>query len=507
MRLVVIGAGFGGLAAAIRLRAQGHHVTVVEKCDRPGGRAYVFERDGFVFDAGPTILTAPHLIDELFALLGRRREDEVQLVPLDPFYTVRFEDGTAVRWSGREDDIVRQLERVSPDDVAGYRRFSARAEAIFRAAYPLIDRPFESLGPMLRALPDLWRARAWRSVASLASDCVRDPRLRQLLSFHPLLIGGNPFEASAIYALIHTLEKRWGVWYAMGGTGALVAAMARVFVAAGGELRLGAEVARVVVDVQGRRATGVELSGGERLTADAVVSNADVAETYLRLLPPDVRRVNTDRRIARWRQSMSVFVIYFGTDRKYEHVGHHEILMGPRYRGLLDDVFRHRTLAEDFSLYLHRPTATDPSLAPPSADCFYVLAPVPNLGGRVDWEREGDAFRDRIMQYLERRYLPGLSRHIVTEFRIDPRYFRDELNSHLGNAFSVAPLLRQSAWFRPHAVSEDVPNLFFVGAGTHPGAGIPGVLSSAKIVADLVRSRYGEVRHTPVSMTALAARR
>lgn len=486
MRIAVIGSGFGGLAAAIRLRAQGHDVVVLEKRDRPGGRAYVFEQDGFTFDAGPTIITAPQMIDALFELHGRRREDVLNLVPLDPFYRVRFEDGTVVHWSGREDDVVRQVAALSPGDVEGYRRFAAIAERIFAAAYPLVDRPFNSLAPMARAVPDLVRARAWRSVASLAEECVRDPRLRRVLSFHPLLIGGNPYAASSVYALIHALEKRWGVWFAMGGTGALVAALARLFADAGGDLRLCSEVAEILVDERTGRATGVLLASGERVSADAVVSNADVAWTYLRLVPARARRVNTDRRLARLRYSMSLFVLYFGTDRRYEEIAHHEILMGPRYRPLLDDVFNRRVLATDFSLYLHRPTATDPSLAPPGCDCWYVLSPVPHLGGRVDWERESQGYRDRIVRYLEERYLPGLSRHIVTERHIDPRYFRDELNSHLGSAFSVEPTLMQSAWFRPHSVSEDVPNLYFAGAGTHPGAGVPGVLSSGKIVADLI---------------------
>ncbi|HSA54219.1 MAG TPA: phytoene desaturase family protein [Gemmatimonadaceae bacterium] len=486
MRIVVIGSGFGGLAVAIRLRAKGHDVVIAEQRDQPGGRAGVFRQDGFVFDAGPTILTAPWMIDELFALAGQRREERLRLVPLDPFYQVRFDDGTVVRWNGRDDDIASQIAGLSPGDADGYRRFAARAEAIFAAAFPLVDAPFNSLGAMARALPDLLRARAWRSVAGLVEQCVRDPRVRQLLSFHPLLIGGHPYRASSIYALIHVLEKRWGVWFAMGGTTALVQALVELLRAQGVRLRLGAPVTRVVVDERTRRATAVELAGGERLPADAVVSNADVVRTHQRLVPAHVRRVNSDRRLGRLRQGMSVFVLYFGTNRRYEDVSHHEILLGPRYRELLDDVFLHRRLAPEFSLYLHRPTATDPSLAPPGCDTWYALSPVPTLDGRVDWDQEGDAYRDRIVSYLERRVLPDLRHHIVTERRVDPRWFRDELGSPQGSAFSVEPTLGQSAWFRPHSVSEDVPNLYVVGAGTHPGAGIPGVLSSAKIVAALI---------------------
>jgi phytoene desaturase len=486
MRIVVIGAGFGGLAAAIRLQAQGHEVVLVEKRDRPGGRAYVFRENGFVFDAGPTIITAPAMIDELFSLAAEKAKDSLSLVALDPFYNVRFQDGSVFRYTGDHNRLRAEVERFAPGEGDGYERFSAAAERVFETAFPLVDKPFTSITDMLRVVPDLLRLRADRSVAALAQAHFRDDRLRQVFSFHPLLIGGNPFDSSAIYALIHILEKRWGVWFAMGGTGALVDALAGLFTRLGGELRLDAEARSIDVDASTRCATSVTLANGERLTADAVVSNADVAHTYLRLVPAGVRRVNTDRRLQRLRHSMSLFVIYFGTDRRYEDIAHHEILMGPRYEALLRDIFREKRLASDFSLYLHRPTATDASLAPPGCDSWYVLSPVPHLGGSTNWEQAAGPYRDAIMHYLEERYLPGLTRHIVDEHRVDPRYFRDTLNSHLGSAFSVEPTLTQSAWFRPHNQSEDVPNLYLVGAGTHPGAGVPGVLSSGKIVADLI---------------------
>lgn len=486
MRIVVIGSGFGGLAAAIRLRAQGHEVTVVEQRDRPGGRAYVYEQDGFTFDAGPTILTAPALLEELFAAAGRRLADSVRLVPVSPYYNVRFEDGTVFRYTGRREDMEAEILRLAPDDLAGYRRFLADAERIFRKGFELIDTPFLSAGAMLRVLPDLVRLGAHRSVASFVRRHVRDERLRQVLSFHPLLIGGNPLDTTAIYALIHVLELRWGVWFAMGGTGALVRALVRLLEDLGGELRLSTAAREIVVDPASRRATGVRLDDGELLPADAVVSNADVAATYLHLVPRTVRRRWTDARLRRLRYSMSLFVLYFGTDRRYDEMAHHEILMGPRFEGLLRDIFHRKTLAPDFSLYLHRPTATDPSLAPPGCDTWYALSPVPHLGGDTDWQVAARPYRDAVVRYLEERYLPGLSRHIVTERHVDPLHFRDELGSHMGSAFSVEPVLTQSAWFRPHNRSEDVPNLYFAGAGTHPGAGIPGVLSSGKIVADLI---------------------
>jgi phytoene desaturase len=339
---------------------------------------------------------------------------------------------------------------------------------------------------MLRVLPALVRLRADRPVARMVERNIRDPRLQQVFGFHPLLIGGNPFDTTSVYAMIHALERKWGVWFAMGGTGALVRALARLLVDAGAELRLGADVEEILIDARTGRANGVRLVGGEVLDADAVVSNADVATTYTRMLPNAVRRRNSDARWKRTRYSMSLFVLYFGTRRQYHAVAHHEILMGPRYEGLLGDIFRGRALSKDFSLYLHRPTATDPSLAPPGCDAFYALAPVPNLRSPTDWASAARPYRDAIVRYLEDRYLPGLSSEIVTERAIDPRYFRDTLGAHLGSAFSVEPVLTQSAWFRPHNRSEDVSNLYFAGAGTHPGAGLPGVISSGKIVADLI---------------------
>lgn len=486
MNIVVIGSGFGGLYAAILLQAQGHNVTVVEKRDKPGGRAYVYEQDGFVFDGGPTIITAPWLIRELFERCGRRTEDYVSLVPVDPFYNIRFEDGSVFHYNGDREFLLREIRRFNPDDVAGYKKFLAATEKIYKTGFELIDQPFTTFGDMMRVIPDMVRLRSHRSVAQFVNGFIKDERLRQVFSFHPLLIGGNPFQSTSIYALIHKLEQESGVWFAMGGTGALVRAFVKLFEDVGGTMRLATEVDEIVIDERTRRAKGVRLKSGETLAADAVVSNADVAFTYFNLVPARFRRKYTDRRLRRMRYSMSLFVIYFGTNRKYEHIAHHEIIMGPRYRGLVDDIFRRKHLPEDFSLYLHRPTATDPSLAPAGCDSWYVLSPVPHLGGQTDWREKARPYRDAIIGYLEERYLPGLSRHIVTEHHIDPLHFRDTLNSYLGSAFSVEPILTQSAWFRPHNLSEDVPNLFFVGAGTHPGAGLPGVMSSGKIVARLI---------------------
>ncbi len=486
MDIIVIGSGFGGLSAAIRLQAQGHTVTIIEKRDKPGGRAYVYEQDGFTFDGGPTIITAPWLIHDLFTLCGKKTEDYVKIVPIDPFYNIRFEDGTVFHYNADRENLLRQIKALNPADVDGYLRFAKAGEQIYKTGFELIDQPFTNFSDMAKVLPDLVRLQSQKSVATFVNQYIKDEKLRQVFSFHPLLIGGNPFQSTSIYALIHTLEQRFGVWYAMGGTGALVRALVKLFQDIGGKLVLNTEVSEIVINEQTRYAEGVRTDAGAFIPAKIVVSNADVAFTYLKLIQPHFRRKNTDRKMESMQYAMSLVVIYFGTDRKYENVAHHEILMGPRYRGLLDDIFKRKVLAKDFSLYLHRPTATDSSLAPEGHDSFYVLSPVPHLGSGTDWTTMARPYRDSIIRYLEQRYLPDLSKHIVSEHMIDPLHFRDTLNSHLGSAFSVEPILTQSAWFRPHNISEDIPNLYFAGAGTHPGAGLPGVMSSGKIVADMI---------------------
>lgn len=495
MKIVVIGSGFGGLSAAIRLAAQGHEVTVVEKRDKPGGRAYVYEQDGFTFDGGPTIITVPQLIHELFELAGKKTEDYVQLVPLDPFYNVRFTDGSVFHYNSDSDYLIEQIRSFNPADVEGYQRFCGAAENIFKKGLPLMEQPFIRFTDMLKVAPDMIQLQTYKSVTSFVNQYIKDERLRQVFSFHPLLIGGNPFQSTSIYAMIHKLEQAFGIWFPLGGTGALVRALVRLFQEIGGKLLLNTSVTEIAICAPQQRfaiakntryATGVHLENGEFLPADAVVSNADVAFTYLKLVPPQFRRKYTNSKINRLQYSMSLFVLYFGTNRKYEHMAHHEILMGPRYRSLMQDIFDRKYLSQDFSLYLHHPTVTDPSLAPPGCDCWYVLSPVPHLGGKTDWKTMAKQYRDAIVSYLEQHYLPDLSKHIVTETFIDPLHFRDSLNSHLGSAFSVEPILTQSAWFRPHNRSEDIPNLYLVGAGTHPGAGLPGVMSSGKIVAQLI---------------------
>jgi phytoene desaturase len=491
---VVIGSGFGGLAAAIRLGARGYRVTVLERLDAPGGRAYVFRQDGFTFDAGPTIVTAPFLFEELWSLCGRRLADDVDLRSISPFYRIRFDDGTTFDCSGDADAMRAEVARLSPSDLAGYEAFMRESEAIFRVGFEqLAHVPFGSWTDMARVLPDLVRLRSYRSVYAMVARHMRDERLRTVFSFHPLLIGGNPFTATSVYSLISFLERKWGVHFAMGGTGRLVTGMCDLVAGQGGTIRYGAAVE--AIEVEGRRARGVRLTGGETIAADIVVSNADSANTYRKLLPAAVRRRWTDRKIDKARYSMSLFVWYFGTRRAYPDVPHHTILLGPRYRELLRDIFGRKRLADDFSLYLHRPTATDPALAPPGCDAFYVLSPVPHLESGTDWTTVAEPYRRRIAAHLEATLLPGLSEAVVSSRLMTPLDFRDRLQSHQGAAFGLEPVLTQSAWFRPHNRSEDIDGLYLVGAGTHPGAGLPGVLSSARVLdtvvphaADLIRA-------------------
>jgi phytoene desaturase len=479
-RAIVIGAGFGGLAAAVRLACKGWQVQVLEKLDAPGGRAYVHHDAGFTFDAGPTIVTVPHLFEELWTLAGQRMDRDVKLVALDPFYRIRFDDGSHFDYSGDSARMRAEVARFAPHDVAGYERLMAKAELCCRLGFEeLGTKAFDSWRDLVAAMPALVRMRSWQTMRSLVASHLRDPKLRIVFSFHPLLIGGNPLAVTGTYSLIHALERRWGVHWAMGGTGALVQGLVTLLGRLGVDVRCNAEVTRIRVD--GGRASGVELAGGERLDSDIVVSNADVAWTYRRLVPAThPRRTWSDRKLDRAHHSMSLFVWYFGLDRRYDAVAHHTLVLGPRYDALLRDIFRRKHLADDFSLYLHRPTATDASMAPPGCDAFYVLSPVPHLQSGVDWCERAEPYRRAIEARLHATLLPGFAKHIVTSRMTTPLDFRDRLLSWHGAAFGFEPLLVQSAWFRPHNRSEDLPGLYLVGAGTHPGAGVPGVLMSAK---------------------------
>ncbi|SEP68348.1 phytoene desaturase [Ectothiorhodospira magna] len=482
---VVIGSGFGGLAAAIRLGARGYRVTVLEKLDAPGGRAYVFRKDGFTFDAGPTIITAPFVLEELWQLCGRRMEDDVDLRPMDPFYQIRFHDGEVFNYWADVEAVRAEVARFSPDDLNGYDAYMADSEANYRVGFEkLAHVPFSSWTDMAKVVPDLIRLRADRSVCGLVAKHIKHPRLQQVLSFHPLLVGGNPFRTTSAYTLISYLERRFGVHSAMGGTGHIVKGLVGLIEGQGNVVRCNQDVQQI--RVENGRATGVQLASGEIIAADVVVSNADSATTYRDLLPENARRKWTNRRIDRCRYSMSLMVWYFGTKKRYEDVPHHSIILGPRYRELLDDIFDHKVLAEDFSLYLHRPTKTDPSLAPEGCDTFYVLSPVPHMESGVDWQQQAEPYRRKIEQYLSQHVLPDLENQVVASHMITPLYFQNTLSSFRGAAFGLEPIMTQSAWFRPHNQSEDVDRLYLVGAGTHPGAGLPGVISSAKVLDRVV---------------------
>lgn len=488
-RVIVIGSGFGGLAAAARLVARGYEVDIFEKLDKPGGRAYTFKKDGFVFDGGPTVITAPFLFDELFEMAGKRREDYVTFIPVNPFYRIFDHRGHYFEYNADLDYVQSQIDRWNPADKEGYRRFLETTYAIFQKGFvALADKPFLHLTDMLRVIPDLIRLQSYRSVYSYVSQFIQNEFLRRCFTFHPLLIGGNPFKASSIYAMIHYLEREWGVWYARGGTSALVDALVRLIEEQGGRFHFNAEVDQILV--QKRRAYGIRLKNGDIYEADHIISNADVPYTYMKLIPSKCRSFrNSDFRYKKLtRYSMSLVVIYFGTNRLYRDTPlvHHNIILSERYRGLIEDIFKAHYLPKDFSLYLHMPTLTDSSVAPPNHEAFYVLSPVPHLKSNIDWNQTARSYRNAIMKFLAQHYLPDLERHIVTEHMIDPRYFQNQLNTYLGTGFSIQPILTQSAWFRPHNRSEDIDNLYFVGAGTHPGAGLPGVVSSAKIVDALI---------------------
>jgi phytoene desaturase len=483
---VVIGAGFGGLALAIRLQAAGVQTTLLEKRDKPGGRAYVYQDQGFTFDAGPTVITDPSAIEELFALAGRPMADYVELLPVSPFYRLAWEDGTVFDYGNDQAELDRQIHALSPQDVAGYQRFLAYSQAVFREGYLKLGAvPFLSFRDMVRAGPQLARLQAWRNVYSMVSSFIEHDKLRQAFSFHSLLVGGNPFATSSIYTLIHALERQWGVWFPKGGTGALVQAMVKLFQDLGGRLELNAEVADI--EVVANRASAVRVRDGRRWTVDMVASNADVVHTYSDLLGGHERGRREGTRLKGKRFSNSLFVIHFGLKRAQPQLQHHTVCFGNRYKGLIQEIFKGQSLAEDFSLYLHAPCVTDPSLAPPGCSSHYVLSPVPHLGNAdIDWSVEGPRYRDRIFAYLEKHYMPGLREDLVTTRIFTPHDFRDELNAHLGSAFSLEPVLQQSAWFRPHNRDAQLSNVYLVGAGTHPGAGVPGVIGSAKATAGLM---------------------
>ena len=483
-RVAIIGSGFGGLALAIRLQSAGVETVVLEARDRPGGRAYFWEKDGHVFDAGPTVITDPACLRELWELTGSDMARDVELMPVSPFYRLSWPDGTSFDYLDDDARLDAQIRALDPADIEGYARFLRYSAGVYAEGYEKLGAvPFLDFKSMIKAAPALARYQAWRSVYATVSRFVRNDKLRQALSFHTLLVGGNPMTTSAIYALIHKLERDGGVWFAKGGTNQLVAGMVRHFERLGGSLRTGDPVAEIAT--KGDRATRVKTRSGWSERFDAIVSNADVVRTYAMLSHPSAGRA--EARLRRKRFSPSLFVVHFSTSGTWPEIAHHNILFGPRYGELLDDIYRGDGLADDPALYLHHPTITDPGMAPEGRATFYALAPVPHLGrARLDWEVEGPRYARRILEILEQRLLPGLGERLGTVFHFGPADFERDLNSHLGSAFSLEPLLTQSAYFRVHNRDRTVRNLYFVGAGTHPGAGIPGVVGSAKATAGLI---------------------
>ncbi len=483
-KVAVIGSGFGGLAAAIRLQAMGMQVTIFEARDKPGGRAYVFEQDGFKFDAGPTVITAPHCLEELWSITGDNMADDIELLPVTPAYRLIWSDGDSFDYDTEGTAILEQIARRSTSDAEGYQRFVEYSRKVFDEGYTkLAATPFLNFSDMIKVAPQLAKLRADRSVYHTVAKFVQDEKLRQALSFHALLVGGNPFETSAIYTLIHYLEKKWGVSFPRGGTGALVQAMVKRFKSLGGTIHLSSPVERIRIDGNKH----VVKSNGDDESFDLVVSNADLMHTYQHLYQDKPKAA----KLAKMDWSMSLFVMYFGTNRTYDNIAHHTVLFGPRYKGLLEEIFHGNKLADDFSLYLHYPTVTDPSLAPPGHGCFYVLSPVPHMGNAdIDWRQMGLTYGDKILLALE-QHLPDLRKHIVTRRDFTPLEFQSELHAYHGSAFSCAPKLTQSAWFRPHNKDATISGLYLVGAGTHPGAGVPGVINSAKATATKIAQDYG----------------
>lgn len=485
-KIVVIGSGFGGLGAAARLAGKGHDVEIFEKRDQLGGRAYQYQINGFKFDGGPTVITAPYIFDEIFDSCGKKRDDYFKLVPLDPFYRLFNHEGRYFDYRHKREDMLAEIEKWSPADVKGYVKFEKKTKHLFDFLHQYTDKPFHNLSDMLKIVPGIIKRQGYLDAYNFASLSIKDEFLRRCFSFHPLLIGGSPLNTPSLYTLIIQFEKEWGVHYALGGTGAIVEGLGKLFTDMGGKVNLETEVEEILI--KNGRANGVKLKNGEKVDADAVVCNGDLSFAYKHLIANEHRRKFTDKKIDSMHYSTSLFVIYFGTKKRYldSKLHHHNIILNERYKGLLKDIFKPRQMPDDFSLYLHMPTLTDPSIAPAGHESFYVLSLVPNLDISVDWKHYAKPYRDKIIQFLEENYLPDLNANIVAEHYIDPLHFQNTLNSHKGAAFALQPRLTQSAFLRPHNQSEEFENLYFVGAGTHPGAGVPAVLSSGKIAAELI---------------------
>ncbi len=482
---IVIGGGLGGIASALRLRAKGYHVQLIERLPQLGGRAQVYTNHGFRHDAGPTVITAPFLFTELFELFNKNIDDYIELKPLNPWYRFVFADGSIFNYGGSIEDTLKEIERINPADQAGYLKLVAESKKIFTIGFQqLADKPFDNFVNMIRTIPDLIRLKSHKSVWQFVSRYLQEPRLRQAFSIQPLLVGGNPFDTSCIYSLIHYLERKWGISFPMGGTGALINALTRLLEEVGVELMFNTTVREIVVEKQ--KASGVVINENQFIPAELIISNADTPYCYSQMIAKKKQGLSARLKTRYAKFSMGLFVLYFGSTRTYPEVAHHTICLGKHYKSLLADIFDHKKLSDHFSMYVHRPTATDPSFAPSNCDSFYVLVPVPNLQADINWETAGKQLRDDIIKSLSNKLLPDIEQHIVADFYKTPNDFKDDYLSLHGAGFSIAPLFRQSAWFRYHNRAEGIKGLYHVGAGTHPGAGIPGVLSSAKVVDNMI---------------------
>jgi len=485
VQVVVIGGGFGGIASALRMRAKGYSVTLIDRCDRLGGRAQVFKKDGFIHDAGPTVITAPFLIGELFQLFNEKMEDYIQLIPLKPWYRFVYADGEHFDYGGSAEDTIKEIRRIAPDDIDGYKRLLAHSKSLFDIGFTKLSaRPFNSFILMLKQIPILISLKSYNTVWQFVSSHLKNEKLKRAFSIQPLLVGGNPFDTTSIYSLIHFLEYSFGVFFAKGGTGAIVESLNCLMKR--NDIKIIMRQTVSSLQITNGKAVGVILENGDYHKADIIISNADAPFLYSKMTPKHKLPIITKTKLSKAHYSMGLFVLYFGTNKIYENVAHHTIILGNSYEELLKDIFHRKTLNDDFSLYLHRPTATDKSFAPENCDSFYVLCPVPNLKAEIDWQNEGKKLEKKIIKTLSKSVLPNLEDTIVSNFFKTPEDFKNDYLSMFGAGFSIAPLFRQSAWFRFHNKAEGIKNLYLVGAGTHPGAGLPGVLSSAKVVDTMI---------------------
>ena len=484
-KIIVIGSGFGGIAAALRMRAKGYEVDLHEKLDQIGGRARQFSRNGFVYDAGPTVITAPYLFRELFEIFNEDIDDFIKFIPLDPWYRFRFHDGTFFNYGPDQDQLLEQIKAIEPKDVNGYLKMLQHAEKIFEVGYlKLADQPFHKLSSLIKYTPDIIKLKGYQSVYQFVSSYLKHPNLRQAFSIQPLLVGGNPFNTTSIYALIHALEKKWGVFFAKGGTGEIISQLKMLMERKGINIFLNSEIKKIITSE--KMVEGIETEESKFYKTDYLITNADPIYTNSNLIGR--KKISLHNKFVQKtaKHSMGLFVLFFGTKAKYDNIAHHTIWMGPRYKELLSDIFDRYKLSEDFSIYLHRPTATDPDFAPIGCDSFYALVPVPNLKGNISWKDEASAFTQSIIKAIEQTMMPKLSENICESFVMTPEDFLQDYNTPFGSGFSIAPLFRQSAWFRTHNKDDLYQNLFYVGAGTHPGAGVPGVLNSAKVIDKLI---------------------